>query len=55
MPLFADPSRLDRGGECPEAGVWRKVGHVVFLLACRSALADEPDLLARHALHATVG
>ena len=55
MRLFADPSGFDRGGERPEARVGGKSGHIVFLLARRSALADEPDFIARHALHAIVG
>jgi hypothetical protein len=41
----------DRGGERPEAGVGRKVGHVVFLLARRSALADEPEGLTFREAH----
>src|ERR1700722_6522239 len=52
--LLADPSRLDRGGERPEAGVGRQVGKIVFALARGAPLADEPGLLARHALHALV-
>ena len=33
MGLFADPSRLDRGGKRLEGGVRRQVGKVVFALA----------------------
>ena len=51
MRLFADPPRLDRGGEHFERGVGRQVRHVVFLLPGRSALADKSDLVTRHALH----
>ncbi len=52
--LFADPSRLDRGGERLEAGVGRQVGKVIFALARGAALADQPSLFARHVLHALV-
>ena len=61
MRLFTDPPRLDRGGEHFgldrggehfERGVGRQVRHAVFLLSGRSALADKPDLVTRHALHA---
>src|SRR5205823_1885140 len=55
MRLLTDPSGLDRGGERLEAGVGRQVGHIVFLLARRPALANEPDFVARHALHAIIG
>ena len=40
--------------ERPEARIGRKVGHIVFLLAGQPTLADEPDLVARHALHAII-
>ena len=54
MRLLTDPPRLDRGGEPLERGLGRQVRQVVFLLSGRPALADEPDLVARHALHAIV-
>src|SRR5580692_10081054 len=54
MRLFADPSRLDRGGERLEAGVGRQVGKIGFALARGATLADEPGLLARHVLRALV-
>ena len=54
MRLLAHPSRLDCRGQCPEVRVGWEVGHVVFLLARRPALADKPDLLAWHALHANI-
>jgi hypothetical protein len=54
MRLFANPSGFDRGGERFEARIGWQVGHIVFLFARRSAFADEPDFLARHALHAIV-
>ena len=50
--LLAHPSRLDRGGKRREVGVGRQVGKIVFALARGATLADEPDLLARHVLHA---
>ena len=54
MRLLTDPSGFDRGGERFEARVGRQVRHIIFLLARRSAFADKPDLVARHALHAIV-
>jgi len=54
MRLLTDPPRLDGGGQHLERGIGRQVRQVVFLLSGRPALADEPDLLARHALHAIV-
>lgn len=51
MRLLTDPSGFDRGGERFEARVGRQVRHIIFLLARRPTLADEPDLVARHALH----
>ena len=54
MSLFTDPSAFDCGGERFEARVGRQVRHIIFLLARRSTFADEPDLVARHALHAIV-
>ena len=55
MRLFADPSGFDRGGKGLEADIGGKVGHIVFLLAGRPPFADEPDFVARHALHAIIG
>ena len=52
MRLSADPPRLDRGSEHFERGIGRQVRHVLFLLPDRSTLADKPDLVTRHALHA---
>jgi hypothetical protein len=54
MRLFANPSRLDGGGERLEAGVCGQVGEIVFSFARGAPLADEPGLLARHVLHALV-
>lgn len=54
MRLLTDPSAFDRGGELLQAHVGWQVRHIVFLLACGSAFADEPDLVARHALHTIV-
>ena len=54
MRLLTDPSGFDRGGERFEARVGRQVRHIIFLLAGRPAFADEPDLVARHALHAII-
>ena len=54
MRLLTDPPRLDCGGEHFEPGIGRQVRHIVFLLPGRSPLANEPDLVARHALHAIV-
>src|ERR1700728_4970948 len=54
VSLLADPARLDRRGECLEICVGRQVGEIVFLLAGRAPLADEPDLFARHMLHPLV-
>ena len=54
MRLLTDPSGFDRGGEHLEARIGRQVRHIVFLLAGRSAFADEPDLVARHALHSVI-
>jgi hypothetical protein len=44
----------DRRGQCLEIGVGRQVGQIVFLLARRAPLADEPNLFARHVLLAFV-
>jgi len=54
MRLLTDPSGCDCGGEQLEARVGRQVRHIVFLLASRPAFADEPDLVARHALHTII-
>ena len=52
--LFADPPGLDRGSERLDGGVGRQVRHVVFLLPSRPPLANEPDLVARDALHTVI-
>ncbi len=49
--LFTDPSGFDRSGERVDSGIGRQVRRIVFLLSCRPPLADQPDLVARHALH----
>ena len=54
MRLFTDPSRLDRGGEHFERGIGRQIRYVIFLFPGRSSLADEPDFVAWHALHAVI-
>ena len=54
MRLFTDPSGFDRGGEFLQARIGWQVRHMVFLFARRPAFADEPDLVARHALHTIV-
>src|SRR5215204_2370628 len=54
MRLLADPSRFDCRRQPLERGLTRQVRHVVFLLPGRSPLADGPDLVARHVLHAVV-
>jgi hypothetical protein len=54
MRLLTDPSGFDRGGEHLEARIGRQVRQIVFLLASRPALADEPDLVAGHALHTII-
>jgi len=54
MRLLTDPSGFDRGGEHLEARIAGKFEHIVFLLASRPAFADEPDLVARHALHTII-
>lgn len=56
MRLFTNPSGLDGTGERLEAGVCWQVRCVVFLLAGRTTLTDQPDLLISwHGLHATFG
>ena len=52
--LFTDPSGFDRGGQRLDGGIGRQVRHIVFLLAGRTPLADEPHLVARHALDAII-
>ena len=52
--LFTDPPGLDRGSERLDGGIGRQVRHIVFLLPGRPPLADEPDLVARHALHTII-
>lgn len=54
MRLLTGLSGFDCGGESLEARIGRKVRHIVFLFARRPALTDEPDLVARHALHAII-
>src|SRR5215207_3826954 len=45
MGLLAQPARLDGGGEDFQRRLGRQVREVVLVLACRTALAHEPDLL----------
>ena len=52
--LFTDPSGLDGGCKHHDGGIGRQVRPLVFLLSGRSPLADEPDLVARHALHTII-
>ena len=52
--LLTDPSGFDRGCEHLKAGISRQVRHIVFLFASRPAFADEPDLVAWHALHTII-
>ena len=54
MGLLADPARLDGGRQRLQGRVGRQVGEIVFVLACRRALADEPDFLAWQVLLAVV-
>jgi len=54
MRLFTDPPGFDRGGERFEARIGGQVRHIMFLFARRPAFANEPDLVARHALHAII-
>src|ERR1700760_663839 len=54
MRLLTDPSGFDRGSEHLEARIGGGGVHIVFLLASRPAFADEPDLVARHALHSVI-
>lgn len=50
MGLLADPSRLDRGRQGAQVHRGWQVGKIVFLLAQRSVLADEPGLVSRKML-----
>jgi len=45
--LFAGPSRFERGHENLQRSVGRVVGQMVFGLASRASLAEEPHLVAR--------
>ena len=54
MSLLTDPSGLDRGRELSKRGLGREVRHIILLLSARPPFANEPDLVARHALHAIV-
>ncbi|ESZ55487.1 hypothetical protein X727_33080 [Mesorhizobium sp. L103C119B0] len=54
MRLFAYPARLDSACELLERGVSGKVGEIIFALAGRAMLADNPDLLAGQVLGAHV-
>ena len=55
MCLFTDPSGFDRSDEHLDGGIGRQVRHIVFLLSVLPPRADEPDLIARHALHTIIG
>src|SRR5689334_23964840 len=50
MRLFADPARLDGAGEHLERRLRRQIGEVVFALAIRAVLTDQPDFFTRHVL-----
>lgn len=50
MRLFADPARLDGTCKLLERDVRGKVGEIVFALASRAMLADDPDLLSGQVL-----
>jgi hypothetical protein len=52
MGLFADPARLDRGGESFEISVERDLDQIVFSFAGSAPFADEPGLYAGQMLHA---
>ena len=39
---------------CSSDLIGRQVRHIVFLLPGRPPLADEPDLVTRHALHTVI-
>src|SRR5262245_43990078 len=46
MRLLAEPARLDGAGELLEGCVGWQVGEIIFALAGRAMLADDPDRLA---------
>ena len=50
VSLLTDPARLDGAGQRLEISIGGKVGEIVFLLAGRAPLADEPNLFARQVL-----
>jgi len=52
--LLTNPPGLDRRGEHLDCDVGRQVRHIVFLLSSRPLLADEPNFIARHALHTVI-
>src|SRR5260370_11304629 len=54
MTLFANPSRLDGGGQGAQVGRSRQVGEIVFLLARGAVFADKPGFVARQMLLALV-
>ena len=54
VSLFTDPPGLYRGSERLDGGIGRQVRHIVFLFPGRPPLADEPDLVTRHALHTVI-
>ena len=54
MRLFTNPPDFDCRSELFQARIARQVRHIVFLFAGRPAFADEPDLVARRALHTIV-
>ena len=50
LGLITNPSGFDRDDQHLERSIGRQVRHIVVLLAGRPPLADEPDLVTRHAL-----
>ena len=52
--LFTNPSCFDGSGEHRDSGIGRQVRYIVFLLSGRPPFADEPDLIAGHALHTII-
>jgi len=54
MCLFTNPSCFDGSGEHRDSGIGRQVRYIVFLLSGRPPFADEPDLIAGHALHTII-
>ena len=52
--LFTDPPGFDRGRQRLDGGIGRHVRHIILLLAGRTPFADEPHLVARHALHTII-